>query len=100
MRGWVVMLGGLLVWTAHFVGVYAIASVGAVVSDADGPAARWAIGGLTLLCVLAIAALAVFAERRARTLSDDLARFMARLSVLGATFAGLAVVWQGLPALF
>src|SRR5690606_37788564 len=40
MARWAWMLGGLIVWTVHFMGVYAIASLADVVSRADDPAWR------------------------------------------------------------
>ena len=44
MRRWAWMLGGLIVWTVHFMGLYAIASAADVVSRADDP--LWRMGGL------------------------------------------------------
>lgn len=97
MRRWLFMLGGLLVWAAHFAGVYAIASVADVVAHASAPAARALIGAFTLVCVLAAAGIAVVAARR-RT-GDAQERFSASLAALGGALAAVAILWQGLPAL-
>ena len=53
MRRWVWMLGGLIVWTIHFMGVYALASLADVVSRADDFA--WRMAGLTTSARLAMA---------------------------------------------
>lgn len=97
MRRWVWMLGGLIVWTVHFMGVYAIASLADVVSRADDPA--WRMGGLAFsaACGLAAAALTVVALRRTRRRTDPSISFGDQLALLGAGVATVAIVWQALP---
>ena len=96
MRRWLYMLGGLLVWAVHFVGVYAIASIGDVVSNADAPG--WRLIGLAFSTVCATLALGllIHALRRANGGTDtiDLANTLARL---GALLALISVIWQSLP---
>jgi hypothetical protein len=98
MQRWFYMLGGLLVWAVHFVGVYAIASIGDVVSDADAP--TWRLIGLvfSVLCAAFAAGLLVHALRRADDGTDtvDLANTLARI---GALLAFISVVWQTLPTI-
>ena len=55
MRRWAWMLGGLIVWTVHFMGVYAIASLADVVSRADDP--LWRMIGLAFSGACLFAAL-------------------------------------------
>ena len=96
MQRWLYMLGGLIVWAGHFVGVYAIASIGDVVSAADAP--TWRLIGLAFSAVCAMLALAllIHALRRADHGNDtiDLANTLARL---GALLALISVIWQTLP---
>lgn len=95
MRAWLWMLGGLIVWTVHFFGVYTIASTADVYAAADD--FGWRMGGLAFsaACLIASLALLAMAVRRVRAtaaLSDQLA-------ALGAGTAAIAIVWQALPNL-
>ena len=96
MQRWLYMLGGLLVWAVHFVGVYAIASIGDVVSDADAP--TWRLIGLAFsaFCATLALGLLIHALRRTDDGTDtiDLANTLARL---GALLALISVIWQSLP---
>ena len=97
MMRWAWMMGGLIVWTVHFMGVYAIASLADVVSRADDFA--WRMGGLAFsgACVLAALALTVAAARRVRKPADPSTRFGDQLALLGGGVATVAIVWQALP---
>lgn len=97
MLRWLWMLGGLIVWTVHFMGVYAIASLGDVVSRADDP--LWRMIGLAFsgACLLAALAIAGGAARGLRRAGDPSARFGDQLALLGGGVAALAIVWQALP---
>ncbi len=92
------MLGGLLIWALHFIGVYIIASIADVVATADDFA--WRMGGLAFsgLCLLAILAAAWRAYGILRVEPpDDLARFGAWLGLLGAAIGAAGVVFQSMP---
>ena len=93
------MLGGLLVWAAHFVGIYAIASAADTVADAADPGWRAAGLAFSALCLLAAVGLWLLAVRRLREEPDETARFRHRLAVLGAVLATAAIAWQSLPHL-
>lgn len=97
MLRWAWMMGGLIVWTVHFMGIYAIASLADVVSRADD--FGWRMGGLAFsgACVLAAVALTAAAARRARRPADPSARFGDQLALLGGGVATVAIVWQALP---
>ena len=99
MRRWTWMLGGLIVWTIHFMGVYAIASLGDVVSRADDP--MWRMVGLAFsaACLLAATALVMTAARRVRRRTDPSTGFGDQLAVLGGGVAAVAIAWQALPTL-
>lgn len=99
MGRWLLLLGGLLVWFAHFLGVYGVASVADVVAHASAPAALWTVAALTGACAAADVAIGAIALRRGSQVSDDLDRFLHGGAVLGAGLSLVAVVWQGLPAL-
>ena len=94
MRAWAFILGGLIVWTVQFFGLYAIASI---------------FPGLTVARVLAIALTlaAILANiwlfrRAARILKADgpeeVNRWKAIMAALTAATSLVAVLWQGLPA--
>lgn len=99
MRPWLYMLGGLIVWAVHFLGVYLIASIADVAARADVPPALWAVGGFTLACLAADALILAAAWRRGRTQADPVNRFADLIAGLGAGISFVAVAWQGLPAL-
>ena len=97
MLRWAWMLGGLIVWFVHFMGVYGIASLGAVVSRADAPLWRMIGLGFSALCVLAALAITVWAALRLRRAGDPSARFGDQLALLGGGVATVAIIWQALP---
>lgn len=99
MRRWAWMLGGLIVWTIHFMGLYAIASLADVVARADD--ATWRMVGLAFsgACVLAATALTAAAASRVRRPADPSARFGDQLALLGGGVATVAIGWQALPTL-
>lgn len=99
MGRWLLLLGGLLVWLVHFLGVYGLASVGVVVGEATGPAFLTAMGVLTLACAAANAAIGAVALRRLAAGGDELDRFIHGGGALGAGLSFVAVAWQGLPLL-
>lgn len=95
MRTWLVLLGGLLVWTAHFFGIYGAASL-----FPGTDLARWLTGLLTLLALGALAVLALPIVRRTRASgSGDLSQWIDGLALLGIALASIAVLYQGLPSL-
>jgi hypothetical protein len=84
MRAWILMLGGLAVWAAHFFVLYAIASV------LPGQLqARWWALAATLPAL--IAAVLILRRALASAGSDPFA--------LGAATALLAITWLAAPAL-
>ncbi|RZJ45809.1 MAG: hypothetical protein EON86_00700 [Brevundimonas sp.] len=95
MKTWAWMLGGLIVWSVHFIGVYMISSVADVVSTADDPA--WRMAGLAFggACVLITGLLLAVALRRLR----ESLRFADQLAAFGAGTASIAIIWQSLPTL-
>ena len=97
MKRWGYMLGGLIVWTVHFLGVYVIASVGDVAADADHPLSRAAVGVFTLVCLIAAAGLTVVAARRWRRGGDEMG-FENAIAATGGAVAAISILWQGLPA--
>ena len=95
MRTWLVLLSGFLVWTAHFYGVYGVASL-----FPGSDLALWLTGLLTLLGLAGLIALAVPMARRMRTREEgDLARWIESFALLGIALVGIAILYQGFPAL-
>ena len=97
MRRWAWMLGGLIVWTIHFMGVYAIASLADVVSRADDAAWRMAGLGFSVACLLAALILAGLAARRLHRRTDPSTGFGDQLALMSGGVAAVAIVWQALP---
>ncbi len=97
MLRWVSMMGGLIVWFVHFMGVYAIASLADVVGRADDLAWRMAGLGFSAACAMAALAITGWAARSLRRAGDPSARFGDQLALLGGGVATVAIVWQALP---
>ena len=98
MRAWGWMTGGLVVWGAHFLGVYVIASIADVVATADD--LSWRVASLVFsgLCLAAALGLLVLALGRLRRQGDKPA-FGNQLAALGTGVSAIAIVWQALPNL-
>lgn len=93
MGKWTLLLGGLIIWAAHFLLLYAFASLfpGRELAKILSLAA-------TVPALAADAALLWFAMARNQS-SDDLNRWVARVGALGAALSIIAILWQALPAL-
>ena len=94
MRAWAFMLGGMLVWAAHFFTLYAIASLFLTTS-----LARALTLIVTLVCLAAGALVLASALRARRRAHDTAARWRYGLAALFASLALIAIAWQGLPAM-
>jgi hypothetical protein len=92
MRPWLIMLGGLCVWAAHFVVIWTGASL-----FLTSPAARLVTGGATLAALAGIALLVRMG--RPTPSQDQFTRWSANVALLSALAAAIAIVWQALPAL-
>lgn len=103
MRGWLVMLAGLFIWAAHFLGVYVIASIADVVATADD--AAWRAGGVafSLICGLGALAVMILATRAIHRQDEaqrtELSGFILSVSAVGGAVALISIVWQTLPNL-
>lgn len=99
MRFWLLMLGGLLIWAAHFLGLYLLSSTSDV---ARGDAGAWNGAGLifSLICLMVIAVLCwcciVWLREKPR---DETRAFGLRLAVAGGLLGGIGVVFQTLVLL-
>ena len=92
MREWRVMLGPFLIWAAHFMVVYTLASLADLSDGSTALGLRTAGLIATGLCGLALAA--QFVHSRQLTDLSPLAR---RLAGVGFAASLIAVAWQGLP---
>ena len=93
MRFWRNLLGGLILWTAHFFAVYGIASL--------WPGTQLARILVLVATVLAFAVggwLSVKGLRQFRAATDDMQRWSWSLALLGYALAGAAIAYQGLPS--
>lgn len=93
MRGWAVLLGGLIVWAVHFFALYIIASV-----FLTTPLAR-ALALLVTFGCLAAVVLLLFRVLRSDTPSPmDI--WVRTVALCGFGLSVVAIIWQALPALF
>lgn len=90
---WRWTLGGLIVWAAHFLAVYAIGEFWG-----EGTAPRVTIGALTAVALIAVVGIGT----RVRHISTDgdFARWQRSVAGVGALLSAIAILWQALPALF
>ena len=88
------MLGGLLVWTAHFFAVYAAASIFPGDWRANAIALAATFAGLA-----ADGLLLWWALKARRSAGEAFDGWTWRLAAGTAALSLLAVLWQGLPAL-
>ena len=93
MRTWVFLLGGMLVWTVHFFGIYGLASI-----FLTTPLARILTGILTLACLAAVAWLARRSWAAYQAEQDEVSGWVALLATLINAISFVAVLWQGFPA--
>ena len=95
MRAWLIMLGGLLIWAAHFFALYAVASI------FPGMAlARYLTVALTLAAAVAAGWLLLRTSRAVSDKEEDaLESWMYRMSATGSGLALVAILYQGAPAL-
>ena len=94
MRGWLLLFGGLLIWAVHFFLLYGFAS-----SFPGMAVAHWltlAATGATLAANAAI----IYATSPWRTHGDAVDHWIRTVGFGGASLSSLAVIWQGLSALF
>lgn len=92
MKTWLILLGGLLVWTFHFFGLYAIAEF--------APSSVSTIATVIVLTLLGLAADLWLLQRIRRLPAIDQFSAWRRSVALGGVLLSLvAVCWQSLPAL-
>lgn len=91
MRQWAILLGGLVVWAAHFFAAYLAASL-----FPGSDSARWMTGAATLVALAADGAILLSALRLP---GGELEAWIRRFGAIGAGLSFVAVLWQGLPAL-
>jgi membrane protein implicated in regulation of membrane protease activity len=95
MRAWLLLLSGLLIWTAHFFGIYIAASLFPGTS-----LAKWLTGLLTFVALGLLAAVLYLVKRRLEGReNDDQSLWGDRLTLLGGGLSAIAILYQGMPAL-
>ncbi|MCW0047733.1 hypothetical protein OIU13_14465 [Brevundimonas sp. BT-123] len=95
MRFWLLMLGGLLVWAAHFMGLYLLSSAADVAREDAG---AWNALGLTFsaLCLASIGALCWKCLIALRAKPEATQSFGLRLAIAGSLLGAIGVVFQTL----
>lgn len=93
MGSWLILLAGLIIWAVHFFLMYGIGEFGG-----DGDGARATVLAITFLCVTANGGL-MAALLRTRT-ANEYELWRNRSALIGILLSIIAIIWQGLPALF
>ena len=91
MRYWRDLLGGLLLWTAHFFAIYGVASIWP-----GTQLARILTAVVTVLALALCGWLSVIGLRHFRAATDDMHRWSWSLALLGYALAGVSIAYQGL----
>lgn len=99
MTRWLKMTAGLLIWAAHFIGVYLISSAADVWSSSEAAGARWTGLAFSLACLFAILATAVWLGR-GRPEGPGPVAWERRVGLTGVLVAGISVFWQTVPLAF
>ena len=95
MRAWLLLLGGMIVWTVHFFVLYGLGSL-----FETSATARIGTAVATAACLAADAWLLLLCIRTARRNdAETVIGWPARLGAPVAVLSLVAVAWQGLPAL-
>ena len=97
MRRWLLLLGGPLVWAAHFNLSYAINSISFQAAHETVPLARVLIVGAGAAAVLACI-FVVWAALRTNE-DDEFDRFSRIVAAAGGVLGAIGIFWQSLPAL-
>lgn len=92
MREWRVLLGPFMIWAAHFLLVYGIASIDDLGDPGQSSTWRNIGSGLSLFCLAAL--ILVMMRIRVRAENSALAQ---QIGVAGGSIASVAVIWQSLP---
>lgn len=95
MSGWSTMLGGLLIWFAHFSLVYAVPSLDAI--RAMKPSALNLLHDLSTAACFGIATILAIACWRLAGSAPEESAFRQRLGALGAAIAAVAILFQAAP---
>lgn len=88
MRTWLLLLGGLIVWTVHLFGIYAAGEIWG-----HAPAARIAVTALTIAGLAANAGLILIAARRPA--DAGFTGWVRSVALMGAGLSIVAICWQG-----
>jgi hypothetical protein len=90
--GWLLLLGGLLIWAAHFLALYIIGEFAG-----ETEAARLAIGMLTLAAL--IGDIAVLRWALSISIDTEFDRWRRSLVAAEALLSAIAIIWQSLPSI-
>ncbi len=99
MVRWIYGLGGLIAWAAHFIALYAIASIEAQTPADDRLLWQWVAGGVSLACAGGCAILLAVAAPRLRRQGEAVSMLMDQFAALGAGVGLVAIAWQTASAL-
>lgn len=98
MRRWLFMLWGLVGWTVHFVGLYAIASLGDLLDRPEAQPWRGLGMAFSLLCFGGVAwGLVAGLRSLGRDDAGPSQLFLRQIAVLGCIVGLLAIAWQTAP---
>ena len=94
MRKWALLLGGLMIWAAHFFLLYGFASI------FPGTDLARILSLIATLPALAANAVLLWVAAAGTIASDDeLDRWVLNVAAVGAALSFVSVLWQAMPAL-
>lgn len=99
MKRWLLLLGGLLIWAGHFLGVYLISSAADVWSATEASGPRLIGLAFSIACLAAAMGVAAVIWRRGRSVSGAEA-WEGRVGLAGALVAAISIIWQTAPLAF
>ena len=98
MTRWLRMTGGLLIWAAHFIGLYLMSSAADVWSSSEAAGARWMGLVFSLGCLVAVIAMAVWLGKQQGRGGPE--AWERRVGLTGVLVAGVSILWQTAPLAF
>lgn len=100
MKRWLLLMGGLLIWAAHFLGVYLISSAADVWSATDAPGPRLIGLAFSIACLAAAIGVAAVIWRRQGASIAGAEAWEGQVGLAGALVAGISIIWQTAPLAF
>lgn len=100
MKRWLLLLGGLLIWAGHFLGVYLISSAADVWSTTNASGPRLLGAAFSFACLAAALGVAAVVWCRGKTSVAEAEAWEGQVGLAGALVAAISIIWQAAPLAF